>query len=712
MAVVFAAKLWRRAARRPWLRIAGIGIARMLLLRVAWPPGVDLLGLFDPSWFASIRFAGLLRSPGDLLLTAGAVLLVGREILVLLDRVQPKIERAGARFWPLALPAGVILSLLIGSLVGLHWSRVADVARNANVPLFGGFDPFTSAPVAALEGGLLFLGAAFLVWGTALVRMSRALLCRVPPAIAFALIAAAALLASAVKMGDPSAVSSSDFLRPLPALGALAVFFAVRRWRTRGAAAAILAASALAALANFVPLRDGFSARRRELVELRALEHGESPSNARHFLLETSLGSLAESPELRHALEDGPSLEHANLAFILWARSPLASADTGCHVRLLDAAGNAFSTFSLGFPPELVDRRAHRNDGTETEVGFRRDDVGSERVDVYAGRAPALRAGEAIGSVEVSLAYFDRLGQPRDMEDRFPSIFETEDPSEEFLRFSREVPDRVDRYRGEILVASTDPEGGLGYRVPSVIVQALAAAEGGGRWVERKIGGKLYDLYCLRERDGTETVGYLTFGLERHGFTQAASLFVRSFLVTLVLAAGLLGLLMLTPWLDSGTCGSSRSSALRFPRPRDRRIPPGLAASHAVPGRRGTRALRAGEAPSVPRPTGRRSARLARAALAFSRRCRDSRGELGGSPLHPARLLRVRKRFRLLRPSTVSCSSGAMGGCEERLPESRPVSPTSRRARQRRAHLRVLRAHGGISRRVRRGPDGSGPAPT
>ncbi len=550
-AVAFAARIWRRVSDRPWLRIVGIAVARVLLLRVSWPPGVDLLGIFDPSWFASIRFGGLLRSPGDLFLTAGAALLAGREVLRWLRRLEPALTRGGTRLWPITVPLSVLSALLVGSLLGLHWSRVSDVARNSNVPLFGGLDPFTSAPVAALEAGLLLLGAGFLAWGAALVSLSRALASRLPRGVVAGIIVAAALLASAVKMGDPSAVSASDFIRPLPALGALAAFLVLVGSKPRSATALILATSVLGAMTNFVPLRDGFSARRRELVELRALEYGESPSNARHFLLETSLESLAKSGELRDALEDRPALEHANLAFILWARSPLASANAGCHVRLLDAAGNAFSTFSLGFPPELVDRRSRRAEIVSAEVGFRREDVGSERVDVYSGRAPAMRESEAIGGVEVSLAYYDRLGQPRDLEDRFPSIFETEDPSEEFLRFTREVPDRVDRYRGEVLVASTDPEGGLGYRVPSVIVQTLAAAEGGGRWVERRIGGTLYSLYCVRERDGTDTVGYLTFGLERHGLADAASLFVRSLLVTLVLAAGLLGLLMLTPWLDA-----------------------------------------------------------------------------------------------------------------------------------------------------------------
>lgn len=551
-AAAFAVALaWRRLAARPLARFAGLVLVRAALLRVTMPGGLDPLGLFDPSWFASIRYAGLLRSPGDLALTAATALLAGRELIRFLHARESAVASFGRRFPYLSIPLGAIAALLVGSLVGLHWARVVDVARNANVPLYGGLDPFTSAPVAALEVGLLLFGAAFLVWGSALLAMSRALFARAPVPVAVVLSGALAIFASAVKMGDPATVSANDLLRPMPALLALAIFGRWAARRPRLDAPVFLAVAALAAGVNFIPLLDGFEARRRELVELRALEHGESPSNSRHFLLETALESFASNDSLRRALEDGPSLENANLAFILWARSPLAGAAAGCHLRLLDPSGNAFSTFSLGFPPELLERAPNPSapdDETETpEIRFRREEIGSERIDVYSGHAALPGDGGTSGAVEMTLAYFDRLGQPRFTEDRFPSIFEFEDANEEFLRFARDVPDRVDRYRGEILVASTDPEGGLGYRVPSVIVQALESAPNGGSWVERRIGGSLYDLFCVRERDGVATVGYLTFGLKRHGILSAASLFGRSLLVTLVLAAAGLAVLMALP---------------------------------------------------------------------------------------------------------------------------------------------------------------------
>jgi len=557
--IVLAMELWRRLRPHAALRFAMIVLARFVLLRFPVSSEFDPFGVFDPSWFASIRFAGLLRSPGDLLLTCAAALLAGRELKRLVLERSEALVQFGRRHVAFSIPTGVFLALLMGSLLGLHWSRIFDVARNSNATLYGALDPFTSVPATVLLIGLLCAGAAFLVWGSALLVGLRALWGKMPAWAAFSLATVLATLASAVKMGDPTSVSPMDFIRPLPALAAMAMFHALPRPRARLSAPAILAASALAAVANFAPLLDGIEARRRELVELRAQEYGESPSGARQSLVETVLDSFAHDGDLRRALEEGPSPRQANLAFILWARSPLAGTPAGCLIRLFDSASRPFSTFSLGFPPELDDSPASvlGNPG----LRFRREELGSERVDVYSGIWPAF-GGEAPGRVEMQLAYFDRLGQTPYASSSFSSLFDPQNSSEDFLRFAREIPDRVDRYQGEMLVASTDPEGGLGDRVPSVIVQELASSPSGGRWIERRIGGQLYDLYCVRERDGEKTVGYLTFGLKRHGKVAALFLFGRSLLVTLALTAGLLAILTITPWIHSGL--AARLNAPRF----------------------------------------------------------------------------------------------------------------------------------------------------
>ncbi|HET9886843.1 MAG TPA: hypothetical protein VFR10_04970, partial [bacterium] len=78
--LVLAMELWRRLRPHAALRFAMIVLARFVLLRFPVSSEFDSFGVFDPSWFASIRFAGLLRSPGDLLLTCAAALLAGREL--------------------------------------------------------------------------------------------------------------------------------------------------------------------------------------------------------------------------------------------------------------------------------------------------------------------------------------------------------------------------------------------------------------------------------------------------------------------------------------------------------------------------------------------------------------------------------------------------------------------------------------------------------
>lgn len=569
LGLLVAVRLWTACGSLPallsaFLRVLILVGVRWGLLRFSPRDDLDPLGLFDPSWFASIRFEGLLRSPGDLLLTALVLLLAGRELRRIVSRIADRSDDFTRRYAWLTFLPGAAFALLIGSLVGFQWTRALDVARNANVPLYSGFDPFNSAPVAALELAFLFLGAAFLLWGDALITASLASFRRFPRGVRVGLVLVLATFGSAVKI--PSEGAITDFLWPIPAMLALVAFRVLASRWDRPGAAAILAVAVLGAIANFGPTFEGIESRRRELVELFALEHTESPSNSRHFLLATTLEQAHESEEFRRALAEGPGLQHANLAFILWARSPLANVASGCQIRLIDRNGTAFSTFSLGFPPELtgVDLTAGREGeslgGVTTR--FRREEIGSDRYDVYAGAADVSTGGERLGTIEISMAYFDDFSRPGGVRRPGPGLFTNLTAPDEFLRFRREVPDRVDRYRGEVLVSSTDPEGGLGNVVPPNIKEALAGPSVGGRWVERRIGGRLFDVYCIRERDGDLTVGYLAFGIRRANLWVGTSLLARSILVTLVLAAGIVAFLMLFSWVTPRTAASQQRLSL------------------------------------------------------------------------------------------------------------------------------------------------------
>jgi PAS domain S-box-containing protein len=579
------------------IRIGIVILARGALLR--WQPEktVDPLLLFDPRLYASMRYGGLAGSPGDLVLTAVALLLIGREVRRTLIVHEESIHRLARRLPAVTVPGGLVAALLVGSVVGLLWNRVLDIARSANSQLYGGLDPLSSAPVAILELALLAGGVAFLLWGDVLVHASLALLARLPVRLRAATVAALAIFGSAVKIEsasgpgpsgalrrgagsltsapepgarerlleafEPVIEFSGDLLPAIPALLALLVFhWIARRWRRPGAGA-ILVTSLLAAATVFLPVREGYEVRRRELVELFAHERNQSPSNDRQILLESALDHIVRAPELRDALRDAPRPEHANLAFIVWARSPLVGDPSGCLLRIVGPEGRTFSTFSWEFPPELrATSFGPAGFSGRAPPPFRREELGDERIDVYSRRQPVLRGGRRLGSVEISLAYTDDFRRWRTVDRRFASVFTNLSPTPDFLQLWRDVPDRIDRYRGEFLVASTDPEGALGKRVRPTIVQLLSGPEVRGRWEQGRFGGKVYDLYHVRERDGDRTVGYLSFGIERHGGLHALSLFARSALVSLVLAVGVVLALMLTApiALDSGP------SRLRLPR--------------------------------------------------------------------------------------------------------------------------------------------------
>ncbi|HMB70750.1 MAG TPA: hypothetical protein VKU85_15655, partial [bacterium] len=550
VAVLLVLRLWflteGTSVRGAVARLALVAGARAALL--AWDPRAhhDFLGAFDPSVYALTRFAGLLRSPGDALLTAGAFALVAREVRRLLLAARPAVVAfARKHFFVSAVPA-VASSLLVGSVAGLHWARTVNIARDANVPFYAGLDPFGSVPLAALELALLFGGVGFLLLGDALLSLGRALFARLPARLGATAVWGLAAFGSAVKvgasadgasLGQAASTFDSDLLRVAAALAALYAFHRVAALWRRPGPGAILATAVLAAVANYSAMLEAGEIRRRGLVELFAHDHVESPSNYRHFFLESMLDHFAQSTELRRVMEGAPGPENSNLAFIVWARSPLASVSAGCRVRIFDGDGTTLSTFSLGFPPELAEAYPDAPASGRPATRFRREEIGSTRVDVYSGSVTMERDSHRIGAVELSLAYFDDLRGPGPA---LPSVFTNLTAPDEYVQFAREVPDRIDRYRGESLVYSTDPEGGLGKRVPAFLVQALADSRQQGRWVERKIDDKLYDLYCVRERDGDVTIGYLTFGIERYGFLQAAGLLTRSVLVTLVLGVLLL----------------------------------------------------------------------------------------------------------------------------------------------------------------------------
>ncbi|MBZ0266949.1 PAS domain-containing protein, partial [bacterium] len=319
-------------------------------------------------------------------------------------------------------------------------------------------------------------------------------------------------------------------------------FHWMRAAERRRGGAVILATALLAAFANSAPVAAGVDARRRVLVELDANARTEIPSNSRQIDLDETLDYLSRKEELLDVLEASPGPESSNLAFILWAKSPLASLPAGSDLRIRDASGRAFSRFSLGFPAEL-----RADDGTGPDalpaarlVSFRRQEIGVQRIDTYAGSTPIRRGDRVLGALEITMAYPDDLGRRTERHTDVSRVFTNRPPPSEFLRFTREVPERVTRYRGETLVASTDPEGGVGTRVHPTIVRALEGRSASGTWVAREIRGQKWNLYCVRERDGEVTVGYLTFGIRERSPTQIAWFVVRCALVTLTLAAGLL----------------------------------------------------------------------------------------------------------------------------------------------------------------------------
>jgi hypothetical protein len=239
LGLLVAIRLWSaaralRGAAAPLARL-GLVAAGVVLYEILPRTTFDPLGVFDPSWFASIRLHGLLRSPGDVLLTAGALFLASREARRLALAKEERVRDFGRRHPAWSTLPGILMALLVGSVVARHWNQVADVARNVNLPLYDRFDPFSSAPGAALEAALLGLGVAFLLTSDALLTTARALLARWPAGVSAGLVLAWAWVAAAMKAKTGVGPSfAADFLRPLPALAASPRSVISRRRSPRG----------------------------------------------------------------------------------------------------------------------------------------------------------------------------------------------------------------------------------------------------------------------------------------------------------------------------------------------------------------------------------------------------------------------------------------------------------------------------------------------
>ncbi len=291
--------------------IALVWSVRALLLWFDGTLGLPRLAMFDSSVFASERFFHLIRSPGDLLMTALALLATSLLVAGICGAIVASADRpirrralrtaAGAAGLVLLAAAGLrLLPALAGALVNNSSVNLMQVALG---------DPLSSATL--LQTGLLLVLVAVAI-------------------------AAAALAALALSGGGPSS------LRLVPAPGD-----SMSRW-----VFGLLVPGMLAACLAFGPLLSRPGQRAMEsLYEDLWMPEVLQQQERRQSIVRATIDYILSHEDLAERVRDVPERDRDTLALDIWKGSPLAASGYNASLVVRDSAGVTLSRFSRNLPP-------------------------------------------------------------------------------------------------------------------------------------------------------------------------------------------------------------------------------------------------------------------------------------------------------------------------------------------------------------------------
>ncbi len=316
----------------PWTRLAA-GLALIWGGRVvlSWfPLHLEIGGtnLFDLSLFASAGFYNLLRSPGDLALTAAAVLITMVLLLRSCGRVAHTLSRSGRGAWA-ACVTGMVLLLGLAILLATVSSDVAShLVRNSAV------DPLAVTPLMPSLPTVLVQASVLLVL------------------LALALLA----LGGVSLVGCVAGTQRLTRIVPLPGDG-------LARWTLKALLPGMLFAS-LAYDPLFVP-----AARHviESIFEQTLMPWVKGQREARDHTLRATLDALEQMPDLVDRILTAEDRTGATLALDLWLHTPLATSGYDASLVVFDAEGNIISRFSRDLPPALDTRDPGRTNALPGE---------------------------------------------------------------------------------------------------------------------------------------------------------------------------------------------------------------------------------------------------------------------------------------------------------------------------------------------------------
>jgi len=520
-------------------------VARVAVYHIGFPSRVLTGDAFDPASFSYPLEPfgldlGLLNSPGDLVLTALMVLAFTRVALTWIGR---RLELLGVFATPrprtglvLFLPA--VLAVVIAVAVWVRFLHLLPFF--STVEFFSEQSVLPEAPAVVILLGGFIMTLALLAWTSSILLLPVGLVAGTSERRRLlGLAATVPVLAGAILLltGQP------DFVAPIIAicLGLSAAFLAV--WPVLGFGIRLAVFTGVATVLTFPPFLAEVWQETLTDVEEEAADmlrsSAETPLEQR---LKDDITEIASDERLITQLRGNPEEPRPDLAFRLWADSPLSGRPQGSDLLILSRSGNRIlSRFEIDMPPRAwlpdpLPGRSTAHPLVQPQTGRGR----GKRLGFLVGTAPILADdGEYLGHVMTRMPTRRPLLTPA----RRPEILRS---------FGGETPGRSVRelyyseYDGNVLVETTNPYYPRVHRAPAEVAVPILASRGGRMWIRETIGDKSWmNLYRPRYEDGERT------GLRSVGFRsrETRGLFLAFFKLLLVnaiaaAAAAVAGILM------------------------------------------------------------------------------------------------------------------------------------------------------------------------
>lgn len=320
-------------------------LTRYMLLSVQPAVFISVPKVFDPAVFATPMLGGVMRSAGDLLITAiffvtalYGVLKITRDAAVR----QRKTDKRGAS-WML-VPKALVTTLILIGVFHLAREFIGAVVVNANPHLLGETMRWWESHVVVLHLSTflmiagIFLAGVIVIWGVHRFRGVRF-------ANRSAMLASVLILLISLFLGWGSA-----FICLMLLLFAALAPRIVQREDLVSTVFVAFGFVIIVSTATYVFLNNEYQELRKSFIQEKVAEITHPSDNWKVFILEDVLEAFSKDNTIRRTLTGSPGPHLDRLAFELWAGSSLSLLGYTSAVYVFDEADSVLSQFSVDMP--------------------------------------------------------------------------------------------------------------------------------------------------------------------------------------------------------------------------------------------------------------------------------------------------------------------------------------------------------------------------